>query len=144
MTDGASTALAPSDRRAWLDRMGMSVGLLCAVHCLVLPVGVAMIPVAGLELMSGEGLEWAFVIVAVALGGLSLVPGFLRTHRQVLPVFLLLLGASFPLAGRTLLGDGSRLEIPIVVTGALSMVLAHATNVNSVVRAAPAHHRCEK
>jgi hypothetical protein len=128
MTDAGSDVLAARDRGAWLDQMGMSAGLLCAVHCLALPVAVALIPVAGLELVMGEGIEWAFAIVAVALGGLSLVPGCLRVHRRVLPIVLLVLGTSLLLAGRTLVEDESRMETPIVLTGALSMILAHATN----------------
>jgi hypothetical protein len=129
MTDAVSNVLAARDRGAWLDRLGMSAGVLCAVHCLALPVVAALMPIAGLELVSGEGIEWAFAIVATALGGLSLVPGFLRVHRRVQPVFLLLLGTSLLLAGRALVADGSQVEMPIVLTGALSMVLAHATNV---------------
>jgi hypothetical protein len=106
----------------------MSVGVLCAVHCLALPVLMALVPVAGLELVFGEGLEWTFAIVAVILAGLSVLPGFLWVHGRLLPLCLGVLGIVLLLAGRTLADEEGGVELYVVLTGALSMVLAHATN----------------
>lgn len=112
----------------WLDRIGVSAGLLCAVHCLALPLVIAALPLAGLDLLLGERVEQSFAAASVTVGGLSLVPGFLLVHRRPLPLCLLALGASLLLAGRALIGEGSRMEPMVVVVGALALVVAHVTN----------------
>ncbi|GAB2497741.1 MerC domain-containing protein [Pseudoxanthomonas sangjuensis] len=80
-----------SDFRKWLDRLGATGSLLCAVHCAVLPLLIALLPALGVSAWLGDGFERAFVAFATLLGAFSLVWGW-RRHRAVRALGLLALG----------------------------------------------------
>ncbi len=77
--------------RSWLDRLGATGSLVCAVHCAVLPLLIALLPALGLSAWLGEGFERAFVVFASLLGAFSLVTGY-RRHRVLRALGTLLLG----------------------------------------------------
>lgn len=77
--------------RNWLDRLGATGSLLCAVHCAALPLAFALLPALGVSTWLGDGFERAFVLFATALGLFSLVWGW-RRHRVVRALGVLLLG----------------------------------------------------
>jgi len=66
--------------RALLDRFGATGSLLCAVHCAVLPLLLALAPSLGLSVWLGDGVERAVVVFVTLLGLFSLVLGY-RRHR---------------------------------------------------------------
>ncbi|MFZ9310976.1 MAG: MerC domain-containing protein [Arenimonas sp.] len=66
--------------RLFLDKFGSTASILCAVHCAVLPVLIAVLPALGLSALAWSGFEWAFVCFATLLGGFSLWIGYKR-HR---------------------------------------------------------------
>ncbi len=81
----------PSSLRAFLDRFGASGSLLCAVHCAVLPMLLALAPSLGLSVWMGDGVERAVVVFVTMLGLFSLVLGY-RRHRAWRALGLLLPG----------------------------------------------------
>jgi uncharacterized membrane protein YqgA involved in biofilm formation len=74
-----------------IDRFGAAGSLLCAVHCAVLPLLLAVLPSLGLSSLLGEGVEWATVVFVSVLGLFSLVWGY-RRHRIFRALTLLLAG----------------------------------------------------
>ncbi|MET0289726.1 MAG: MerC domain-containing protein [Pseudoxanthomonas sp.] len=74
-----------------IDRFGAAGSLLCAVHCAVLPLLLAVLPSLGLSSLLGEGVEWATVVFVSVLGLFSLVWGY-RRHRIFRALSLLLAG----------------------------------------------------
>lgn len=64
----------------YLDKFGGTASLICAAHCALLPVLIAVLPALGLGFLAWSGLEWAFVCFASLLGGFSLWVGY-RRHR---------------------------------------------------------------
>ncbi|MDQ1093697.1 hypothetical protein QE400_003110 [Xanthomonas sacchari] len=84
--------MSPSfDLRAVLDRLGATGSLLCAVHCAVLPLALALLPSLGLAMWLGEGVERSLVLFVTCLGLFSLVLGY-RRHRAWQALGLLVLG----------------------------------------------------
>ncbi|WP_295968252.1 MerC domain-containing protein [uncultured Xanthomonas sp.] len=79
------------DLRAALDRLGATGSLLCAVHCAVLPLALAVLPSLGLAMWLGEGVERTLVLCVTCLGLFSLVLGY-RRHRMWQALGLLILG----------------------------------------------------
>ncbi|MDY4284107.1 MerC domain-containing protein [Xanthomonas sp. LF06-19] len=79
------------DLRATLDRLGATGSLLCAVHCAVLPLALAVLPSLGLAMWLGEGVERTLVLFVTCLGLFSLVLGY-RRHRVWQALGLLILG----------------------------------------------------
>ena len=76
---------------ALLDRLGATGSLLCALHCALLPVVIALLPSIGLAGFLGERIEVAFVLFASAVGLYSLVSGY-RRHRLWQALALMLPG----------------------------------------------------
>jgi hypothetical protein len=77
--------------RSWLDRLGATGSLVCAVHCAVLPLLIALLPALGLSGWLGENFERAFVVFASLLGVFSLASGY-RRHRVLRALGMLLVG----------------------------------------------------
>jgi hypothetical protein len=85
-----------------LDRIGATGSLVCAMHCALLPLLIALLPSLGIALWLGEGFELGFVSFATLLGVFTLVWGY-RRHRVVRALGLLVpgllalwVGALFP------------------------------------------------
>ncbi|MBN6149079.1 MerC domain-containing protein [Xanthomonas sp. AmX2] len=79
------------DVRGLLDRLGATGSLLCAVHCALLPLALAVLPSLGLSVWLGDGVERSLVLFVTCLGLFSLVLGY-RKHRAWQALGLLALG----------------------------------------------------
>ena len=91
---------SPESRRAgvrrpvpMLDRVGATGSLLCAVHCALLPMLLALLPTFGIAAWLGDDFERGFVLFASALGLFTLLWGY-RRHRAVRALGLLVPGLS--------------------------------------------------
>lgn len=82
-----------SPSRSLIDRIGALGSLLCAVHCALLPLAIALIPSLGLASLVSDRFELAFVAFATVLGGFSLIWGY-RRHHAVRALWLLVPGLS--------------------------------------------------
>src|SRR5678816_1807042 len=74
-----------------LDRLGATGSLLCAIHCALIPLLIALLPSLGLAIWFGEGFERGFVLFATLLGLFTLLWGY-RRHRVVRALGLLIPG----------------------------------------------------
>ena len=74
-----------------LDRLGAAGSLLCAIHCALLPLAIAMLPALGIATWLGDGFEMGFVVFASCVGVFSLAWGY-RRHGAVRALGLLLTG----------------------------------------------------
>ena len=74
-----------------LDRLGATGSLLCAIHCALLPLLIALLPSLGIAAWLGDGFEQGFVLFATLLGVFTLAWGY-RRHRAVRALWLLLPG----------------------------------------------------
>ena len=73
-------AAMKSSFRHLLDRLGAAGSLVCALHCALVPLLLALAPSLGLSLWLGESLEEIFVVFVTVLGAFSLIWGY-RRHR---------------------------------------------------------------
>jgi hypothetical protein len=110
------------------DRVGMVGSLLCAVHCAVLPLVIAMVPTLGLGAMSWIDIDQAFTVFATLLGITTLSYGF-RRHRAFHAWFFLVPGlALIWLASFTPLHNHSLGHVSLMVIGGLATAAAHLVN----------------
>lgn len=113
-------------RRA--DRVGFAASALCAVHCALLPLALALLPAFGLNLGGWIDFDQAFVVFATLLGATTLTLGY-RRHRTfrawalLLPGLLLVWAASF-----TALHDHSLAHAVVMVVGGTLLAAAHLVN----------------
>jgi hypothetical protein len=94
--EGAATlpkvmSMPPDRPRRLLDRIGAFGSLLCAVHCALLPLAIAILPSLGVASWLGAEFEEAFVIFATGLGLFSTVSGY-RRHRALQALSLVVPG----------------------------------------------------
>lgn len=83
--------MPPIRPRSLLDRIGAYGSLLCAIHCALLPLVIAVLPSLGVAAWLGSGFEEAFVLFATGLGLFSMLWGY-RRHRAVQALSLMLPG----------------------------------------------------
>lgn len=82
-------AQLPPATPALFDRLGATGSLLCAVHCALLPLLMAVLPSLGVAAwLGGQGFEALFVLFASGLGLYTIVSGY-RRHRGVRALWLL-------------------------------------------------------
>ncbi|WP_161956895.1 MerC domain-containing protein [Sphingosinithalassobacter portus] len=118
---------SPSLRRQdWIERIALGGSLLCLIHCLVLPLAIALLPALGdAAHLPHTTHRWLLAFVVPATG-LALFSG-LRRHRRFAPVVTGLIGiallaiAAFPLLE-------TRWETLLTVAGSLIIATAHLAN----------------
>jgi MerC mercury resistance protein len=117
------TSVSPS--RARIDLVGTCVSLVCALHCLTVPLLVTVLPLAGAGVVLGGSLEVLFIAASVALATGSLCWGFRRHRRWRV---LIVLGAALTMiaVGRFLASDPY--ELVCVVMGAAVLTGGHLLN----------------
>jgi MerC mercury resistance protein len=117
------TGGSPSHAR--IDLLGMYVSLVCALHCLTVPLLVTVLPLAGAGVALGGSLEVLFIAASVALATGSLCWGFRRHRRWRV---LIVLGAALTMiaVGRFLASEPY--ELVCVVMGAAALAGGHLLN----------------
>lgn len=139
----------PKHRHAepqWLDRVGITLSALCAIHCALTPILVAVAPL----LFTAE-FEFKTKALLLALAGVALGWGFL-THRSWRPMWWLgaalvafgvaeWLGHAEHHAGHTVAhGSGEWLEVGVTVLASAALIMAHVANTHACRSGAPNHH----
>jgi hypothetical protein len=112
-----------------LDRLGATGSLVCAVHCALLPLLIALLPSFGIAAWLGEDFERGFVTFATLLGVFTLAWGY-RRHREVRALGLLLPGLGALWLG-VLYAPLHHASIPHAVTmtiGGALVGMAHLAN----------------
>lgn len=79
-------------RQYLLDKTGMWTSALCAVHCIAVPVLVTMSAFNSWAFLHDEGVENVVLMISALVAVSSLVPTYIKHHRKVVPVFILLSG----------------------------------------------------
>jgi hypothetical protein len=111
---------------AKLDRMGVIASTVCAIHCALLPLVIALLPMTGLNFLSYPIVEYGMIFTAAIIGLFSLGMSFMRIHKRVWPLLLFFAGLatiSFSHAEFTGWAEGS-----LVASGGMLIVIAHFLN----------------
>ena len=74
-----------------LDRIGATGSLVCAIHCALLPILIALLPSLGIALWLDDGFETVFVAFA-SLFGLAVLVWSYRRHRAMRALGMLVPG----------------------------------------------------
>lgn len=126
--------------RFWLDCCGATGSILCAVHCAVLPIFLAVLPLA--QSRAHEWVEKGIFVLACGLALSSLVPSA-RRHHRLTAIMVAVLGFSCLTAGVWFdVGQGSALlHAAIMTAGGLLISTAHLLNLRYCSQAAALHRR---
>ena len=127
----------PASSLKQADRIGFAASFLCAVHCALMPVLLALLPAFGLNAAGWVDIDQAFVVFATLLGAATLTFGW-RRHRAFRAWLLLLPGLLLVWAGSfTTLHDHSLMHAAVMATGGLLLAGAHLLNLRLTHAAAP-------
>ena len=79
-----------SDR--FFDKAGVLISSLCALHCLLLPILIPLIPLVASSFVAEVWFERTILSISILIGFWALFIGFYKYHRQIYPVYSLVLG----------------------------------------------------
>jgi hypothetical protein len=112
------------------DRVGLGAAWLCAIHCALWPLALALLPALGI--WGWAGLEQGFVVFATLLGVSSLTLGF-RRHRTFRAFWFLLPGLVLLVAGAaTHLHENVMLHAITMTAGGVLVGIAHLVNLRLI------------
>ena len=97
------------------DGMGVATSLACAIHCAVLPLIVTSLPLFGINIIHNPYFEWGMIVLAFFVGAYSLVHGYIKHHRTLLPILLFSAGFVFLVGKQFFHGYANYLLIPAVI-----------------------------
>lgn len=84
----------PIKTKKHLHKFGASLSLLCAIHCLVTPLAITFLPMAGGSLFKNEAFEWAMITASAVLAAFLLSRDYWKTHKKALSLYIFGLGIS--------------------------------------------------
>jgi hypothetical protein len=128
-----------------LDKAGMVASITCAVHCMIMPLVITLLPIFGLSLFATEEFEWILLMISAMLGITSLCFGF-RKHKSFKAFSFLGIGLTFLVIGRLAHEHVSHFRVFIfdiyllfLVAGAILVALSHWLNNKLCKSCLPCH-----
>ena len=111
--------------RSW-DLVGVLLSAVCLIHCLAVPVGLALIPALTGTVSEQEWLHQLLVVLAFIVVTIALAKG-IRAHRRYGPPLLASAGLAL-LALSLIVGEDHWAEQLVTGAGALMTASAHLWN----------------
>lgn len=106
------------------DALGVTTSVLCAIHCAVLPLFLAALPLFGINIIENMAFEVGMIILAFVIGCYALWHGYRWHHHGKLPLMLFGAGMSFLILKQVFIDYHVVLLVPAV----LFIVSAHVYN----------------
>lgn len=125
-----------TEAKTFLDKMGITVTSLCALHCISMPFLLPLLPLLGLSFVGNEAFEMSLFTITIALGFSALSAGYFRYHQRLYPLIFLMIGFVIYLAK---LWVGMENEPVFVVLSASFIVTSHVLN----MKLTQTHSNCE-
>ena len=83
--------------RGWLDRLAIGMAMLCAVHCLLMPVLIVALPIIATSFFVHEDFHLWMLLFVLPTTGLSIIMGC-RKHRDRWTAVLSMIGIGIMIA----------------------------------------------
>ena len=106
------------------DALGITASLACAIHCAILPLFLASLPLFGINIIENMAFEMGMIVLAFVVGSYALMHGYRWHHHRKLPILLFTAGMACLVLKQIFLGLHNFLVFPAVVL----IVLAHFLN----------------
>lgn len=118
-------AVGLETRTELVDRVGVWTSTACAIHCLLMPVLILLLPAMSSIFIIGHGVEWIFALVALVAALGTLCWGF-SIHRKKRLIVSFSAAALFIISGQFVAHGW--VETLLVVLGGLGLVGSHLLN----------------
>lgn len=117
--------MTPVDNPTHLDKLGIWISSLCAVHCLALPVVVPLLPLIGSTFFAQLWFERTILSISLVIGAVALLSGAVKYHGRFYPLSLLATGGVIYWF-KDIFGESG--EPFTIATGAMLIVAGHWLN----------------
>jgi hypothetical protein len=117
---------AGTRQRAWLDAVAIGASLACLVHCLVLPLLLALLPALTRVVAVPESFHLGAFLFAIPASAWAMHTGY-RHHGALFPALFGAIGLLL-LGGGALGGFDLAIETGVTVLGSLVLASAHWVN----------------
>ena len=111
------------------DKAAISLSLICAVHCLAMPLVIALLPALASYGLADEAFHTWIILAVIPLSAFALTMGC-KKHRQLNVLYTGLVGLFLlcltPLLGHELLGETG--EKALTTAGAALIAASHLKN----------------
>ena len=114
-----------------LDFLGFSASLLCAIHCISLPLLLSVGALGGLAWLENELLEHGIILLSFIIASWSLGQSYFKYRIRLDAIAIVLLGFGFILAAHAF---AENLEPVLMMIGGICIALAHYLNWKMVNR----------
>ena len=74
--------------RTWMDSLGTTVSIACAIQCTLFPLLISVLPLLGLGFLAGDGVEKVFIATSIVLAAGSFSWDFDTTGASTSSCFL--------------------------------------------------------
>ncbi|HEY0272161.1 MAG TPA: MerC domain-containing protein [Chitinophaga sp.] len=108
------------------DAVGIGASLVCAVHCIVLPILFTSLPLFGVEVLENMYLEAATILVSMSVGVWVLWRSYRHGHITGFLVFCFIVGLGLVIAGNFM--HTTTGEVLLKFAGAAVIITVHAIN----------------
>ncbi|QJD98317.1 MerC domain-containing protein [Mucilaginibacter robiniae] len=108
-----------------LDHIGISLSLLCAIHCAMLPLILTVLPLLGLGFLASEYWEIGIIGSSLIVGCTSLISSYIK-NRVVMPLLILVAGFTIITIGKLCITEAY--EWMFMTAGGLLVATAHFYN----------------
>lgn len=112
-----------------LDHLGIGTSLFCAIHCLITPFILILLPFAGLAFLENKSFEIGLLLVSLFIGSISFISSYIQKHKKLLPIILGTIGFSLFILGKNLPLERESIEIIFSIAGGFFVVTAHYFNI---------------
>jgi len=109
-----------------MDAFGFTASILCAIHCMAVPILLTVSAWGWLEILNDPSIEMSVVVTSALLAIISIIPSYFRHHRNVKAIVLVASG--FLLIGIGRLETGRIPEVLLTSVGAAVVGSAHYVN----------------
>lgn len=107
------------------DMLGIGVGLICAIHCALLPVVLSSGVLSAISWADHVVMDVLFLIASLVIGLYALVKSYRMYNHSILPIVIASVG--FVIIGYTILiHDHTQLVLP--ASGGILLAIAHYYN----------------
>ena len=115
----------PQYRSIW-DKIGISASLICAVHCILLPIFFSALPFFGIEILENPAIEIITIGISLTAGSWALINGS-KHYRKNWLLVLFAIGMLFLIISNTIISKRSW-EVLLKFFAAAAIVTAHVYN----------------
>ncbi|MEH0152987.1 MerC domain-containing protein [Limibacter armeniacum] len=109
-----------------MDFIGFSVSLLCAVHCIALPIFLSIVPLTGLQFLDHIWIEYSIILASFIIASYALIHGYYKHHQKPLAMTVVVVGFILIVTGHFLQDEWK--EIMLTSSGGVVIAIAHLLN----------------